>query len=103
MIGDICQNNHGGNEYSAAAHRVTNKEGKFRKIVDFLCVNGPATCEEIVNSTGMVHQTASARVSELKAANVVVAIGERKTSRGCNAQVWAINGANLTFNLRQAV
>jgi predicted ArsR family transcriptional regulator len=88
---DICQNNHGGNENSVAAHNATNKEGAFLKIVEFLWSNGPALCEEIVNAIPMVHQTVSARISELKALGLVVAVDQRKTSRGRNASVWAIH------------
>jgi predicted Rossmann fold nucleotide-binding protein DprA/Smf involved in DNA uptake len=89
--GDICASNHGGDEFSGAAHDsiAESKAAMWGRIVRFLSTQ-PATCCEVENALGMRHQTASARLSELKRDGRVFRTGERrKTDSGRYAAVLA--------------
>jgi len=90
---DITGNHHGGNEFSVAAHESIkgNKARDQAKIwnhVESLGESG-ATCDEIEVSLGMSHQTASARVSEMKRSGRLKLNGEKRSTRtGRNAGVY---------------
>ncbi len=87
---DITANYHKGNQNSVAANKVTNKERDRDHILTVLKV-GPMTCDEIEQATGLCHQTASARWTDLKKLGAIIRTGERrKTRRGCNADVFRI-------------
>jgi predicted transcriptional regulator len=93
MSKDICENRHGGNEFSQAAKQVVEKhESSLRlRIIHHLFANGPATCEATANALGMRMSTASARFSELKARGRIVATGgQQQTTSGCWAAVYDI-------------
>ena len=64
---DICQNIHGGNPESVAAHAVTPKQRDRRLVISSLYKRGPhgATCDEMEAELGLSHQTCSARCSDL--------------------------------------
>lgn len=88
---DVTANYHGGAETSRAANeKVARHKGGMRlKILDFLRETGDrgATCEEVELALGMRHQSAGARISELKRDGLVRQAGTRKTSSGCQAVV----------------
>jgi hypothetical protein len=94
--GDICQRYHGGNEESYEAHAGTDKQRSYGMILGYLRERWGegGTCDEIEIATGMPHQTASARCSELVRDGVVVRrVGEdgkrirRETRHECMASV----------------
>ena len=85
---------HGSNPESKAAWESLDKdtlEGK-RWLV-YNCIerapNG-ATCEEVEQETGLSHQTASARCTELKHRKLIVIVGRRPTSTGRTAAVYKV-------------
>lgn len=81
---DVCARNHGGNEMSRAANLRTNKEGDRAKILAFMARRpGKRTyVKEVIRELGLQHQTASARLTDLKAeGSIEVVKGERK--EGC--------------------
>jgi len=64
-----------------------------RRILEMLIENGPMTCEEIEHATGLRHQTASARLSELSdpEKRLVRRNGQtRQTTTGASAFVWKV-------------
>jgi DNA-binding transcriptional ArsR family regulator len=57
----------------------------------------PNTCDAIERNTGLRHQTASARIYELRAMGLVVDTGERRPTRsGRLAIVWAVKPAGAS-------
>ncbi len=81
MTGDITRNYHGGNKFSVAAN--PNAQAKNRdsaRIYKLLHSKGRsgATCQECEDELGMLHETCSARLTELKKDNFVVVIGKRQ-------------------------
>jgi hypothetical protein len=90
---DICANRHGGNEFSDAANLAVApfKPTIRQRILDLLEEHPEGLiCEEIEQKLGLVRSTASARMAELKALDLVEENGSRKTSRGKLAGVWRI-------------
>lgn len=81
---DVCANNHGGNEESRAANRRTNKEVDRARILDFMATRPgkEAHVKELIRELDLKHQTASARLSDLKAAGVIVPV-KNKRREGC--------------------
>lgn len=71
---DICARRHRGNRESVAANGVTNKlKDRARILARFERLgNAGATCDDIELLLGMSHQTASARMAELKRDGVLV-------------------------------
>lgn len=87
---DICERKHGGNQQSTAAHdRIKGNKWKDRQRILAHLGNGK-TCEEIEDELQLKHQTASARISELKRDGNIRQIGTRKTKSGCLAAVWVV-------------
>lgn len=63
-------------------------------ILDFFKVRGEfgLTADEVEEFTSLPHQTASARVNDLKKEELIVDSGKkRKTRRGRDATVWKLN------------
>lgn len=48
------------------------------------------TCDEVEETTGLKHQTASARIRELALLGVIQSNGKRPTRSGRNAVVWRL-------------
>lgn len=90
---DICKNLHGGNEQSEAAnrrvqpHKLTVRE----KIFAYIVGSDGVTCEEIERALMIKHQTASARISELKAEKKILTNG----TRNGYAVLWSVEQGNL--------
>lgn len=82
---DITENNHGGDRYSDAAHGsiIETKAERKARIYRFIdsCRERGATTDEVQQATGMLHQTVSARMSELKASDLIVPNGESRPTR----------------------
>ena len=93
---DICENNHGGNENSVAANKVTRKGMDSLKILRYLGSIPDATCEEVEIALQMKHQTCSARFSDLKLEQAITATDKRPTRSGCMAQAWKVNNEEFT-------
>jgi len=90
MTDDITQNRHGGNEYSEAAHRKTNKTRDLYRLYALMFSRSPdgLTAEEASELTGMPYTTCSARFTEMKKYNWVEHCGSRMTHTGSPAGVW---------------
>lgn len=91
---DITANFHGGNPMSNAAYKSTPKQIRARqksqvyRLIQTSGQNG-RNCDEIEQLTGLPHQSASARMTELKKEGLIIAsLYKRKTRSGRNAQVW---------------
>jgi hypothetical protein len=88
---DICRNYHGGNKESVKANPETSRKLRDqRRILDYihkqqLC---GATCDEVEVALGLSHQTASARISELKKNKALMKQGTRPTRTGSGAGVY---------------
>lgn len=79
---DICRNFHRGNTESEAANPVAStKEIQCEHIIAFMLRTGDATCDETEDRLGLIHQSASARFSELKRDGRILATGERRLTR----------------------
>lgn len=88
---DVCRNNHGGNENSEAANKVTRKGRDTYRIMTYLMSVDDATCSEVAEALGMPHQTTSARFSDMKKSNLIEPGGaKRPTQTGCLAQPWRV-------------
>ncbi len=92
MTDDITHNYHGGNPESLEANRRTsrNKDRDRAWIVKFLMERAAhgATCYEAEVELGLLHQTCSARFSDLKKDHVIAPNGQRRpTDTGSPAAV----------------
>jgi predicted transcriptional regulator len=88
---DICRNRHGGADTSMEAwESIANCAGKIRKrVFDFIQEQGRASCEEIEISLCLSHQTASARLSELKRDGFIKICTQRaRTRSGRSARIY---------------
>lgn len=81
---DVCANNHGGNQMSREANLRTDKQADINKILAFMRSRpGHKTyVKEVIRELGLKHQTASARLSDLKAAKIIEATNERAENCG---------------------
>jgi hypothetical protein len=88
---DITANFHGGNPHSVAAHRRASgcSEVDRQRITNLLQQHNEngLICDEIEVILGMGHQTASARLADLKKDRVVRVRGRRNTRSGSSAGV----------------
>jgi hypothetical protein len=87
---DITFNYHRGNHESMIANTRTNKVRDRARIIAWLATQGlhGGTCYEARIELGMLHQTCSARFSELKKDKVIVPNGkQRLTNTGSPAAV----------------
>lgn len=93
---DITANNHGGHPNSVAANQQTNKQRDAARIYAHVhhCGLKGATCDEVEVALDMLHQTASARFSDLKRDGHLIDTGQRRnTRRGrCQAAVFITAG-----------
>lgn len=87
-----------GNPLSAAAAKVAKRSraSDCRDIIAFIESRGSmgATCDEIEVALGLKHQTASARVYDLRNAERICNSGKTRATRsGCQATVyWLVKG-----------
>lgn len=93
---DVCASNHGGNAESRAANLRTNKATDCTRILDFMATRpgGETYVKEIIAALGMKHQTASARLTDLKAAKKIEPTGKRE--EGCGV-VRLVKGQQRLF------
>ena len=91
---DICAANHRGNPESVAAHESIKetKRATWTRILAELRKE-PLSCQEIEFRCRLLHQTASARLTELKAQGLIVADGKRATVSGRWASVYRVVAA----------
>jgi len=89
---DICERKHGGADTSKAANRsVAELKGEMCKAIfnfirDYSC---GLTCEDVELAMSLSHQTASARLSELRAEGWIYDTGLRRpTISGRSARVY---------------
>lgn len=91
MNEDVTANYHRGDELSMAANPSAERKRRDRvRILAHLRQRGDqgATCEEIEHALGMSHQTASARISELRRDEMIADSGRRRpTTSGRSARV----------------
>lgn len=88
---DICRNNHKGNRQSVAANkRVPKEKIRHRLVAKIRQAHFGMTCDELVRSLELPHQTVSARLSELKLSGAIVVVGQRPTRTGCMASVYRV-------------
>jgi len=91
LFGDICAKKHKGNYHSKAANTlIAPKKESIRERIFTLISQHPGllTCEDIESILGLKHQTASARISELKRDNRITITGEKKITSGCTAALY---------------
>jgi predicted ArsR family transcriptional regulator len=103
---DPCENKHGGNAESIAAHDtvISSKAALQQRILDYIEARGSATCDEVEVDLGILLQTASGRMAELKAAGLIVATGERRPTRtGRKAGVYKVRPRLTTDNNGQGL
>ena len=79
-FGDICSNYHRGAETSVAAQNSSPKSERRRirdQIAAVIAGSGAEgmTCEEVEDRLALAHQTASARISELLADELIMKSG----------------------------
>ncbi len=89
---DICGNRHKGNPRSVAANKkVAPKKESIREKILTLITQHPGLlhCDDIESILGLKHQTASARISELKRDFMIFISGEKKTTSGCMAALYS--------------
>lgn len=84
---DICENNHGGDEESEAAWELMQEESSAAilraRIYAFIATQGRhgAITDELEAPLGLLNQTASPRMSELKAEDRIIWNGERRLTK----------------------
>jgi predicted HTH transcriptional regulator len=92
---DITANRHRGADTSVNAHQSTSSKirAKHRMLIlEKIREIGNATCNEIEKFLNLTHQTASARISELKRNERIVDTGQRRlTDSKRPARVYKIN------------
>jgi predicted HTH transcriptional regulator len=92
VLFDITSKYHKGNPESRAAnldvlpHKPNLREKVFTEIIR--AKREGITCEEVEKALDMKHQTASARISELKRSGHIRIIGKRSTESGSMASVY---------------
>lgn len=96
MANDICRNYHGGNKESDDAFNQTKRHSQRDRetILRFGRSEGDRgfTCYEAEKYTGMPHQTASARISELKKSGHIIPTDRRReTGTGSMARVYVLS------------
>lgn len=102
---DPCRIRHGGADTSVQAwcDAEKNRQSIQNQIAQLIFAAGVygMTCEEVENETGIKHQTASARISDLNHAGRIYDTGDRRnTESGSKARVYrAIYKQGLLFAL----
>lgn len=91
---DVCARNHQGASTSVTAHEsiADIKSEICRRVYDCIVANqGGMTCCEVEVTTGLSHQTASARISDLLRAGLIRDTGlKRPTFSGRPARVLTV-------------
>ena len=92
---DPCANFHKGDPESIAAHEFAKRHKSLdhRRILDFGKTRGAAgmTCYEAEVALHIMHQTCSARFTELKQSNQLLPTGEKRLTGGrCKAKVYIV-------------
>jgi len=92
---DPTQLFHHGEQFSSEAHKsIKHDKARVRELV-FNCIkeaqNG-RTCDEIETELELSHQSASARMTELKANNRIKLVFKRATRSGRLAGVYVVRG-----------
>jgi predicted HTH transcriptional regulator len=89
---DICRSRHQGNQFSEAANESISREKSklCEQVYELIAQSHGLTCEDVEATLSLSHQTASARISELKKAGRVGVSGTRKTKSGRNAGVYRV-------------
>lgn len=88
---DICAKKHKGNNQSVTANkRVPKEKIRHRLVAKIRQSPFGMTCDELVRSLELPHQTVSARLSELKLNGTIVIVGQRPTRTGCMASVYRV-------------
>ena len=89
---DICANYHHGDQFSKAANLRTDKHGDIARILAFMRANDHVWVKLLIRSLGMKHQTASARLTDLKALHriepVILENGKHMKQENCG--VWRL-------------
>jgi hypothetical protein len=88
---DITRNYHGDNPESVAANPGRQRKESLRKMIETMILAAGqhgCTADEVEAATLLPHQTASARVTELKARNLIHKVRTRPTRLGRNAAVY---------------
>lgn len=90
---DICENNHGGDEQSEAAFDSMSESAAALRAVMYTLIDQRGTfgaiTDELEALLGLLNQTASPRMSELKAQERIIWNGERRpTKSGRQAKVF---------------
>ena len=94
MNDDPTRNYHGNHPNSNEAHNRTrhNKPRDYARIINLLADHRAGlTCDEAEVMLGMLHQTCSARFTEMKALGWIVWSGKRATRTGSPADVWRLS------------
>jgi hypothetical protein len=90
---DITSNFHGGNRCSEEAnekvtpHKANQRFLVLRLVVDYSPDAGISS-DEVERITGLKHQSAGARMTELKADGLIYRIGYGKTRSGCRCGLY---------------
>lgn len=89
---DISFNKHGGNPESTAAHEsvVPLKHALRTRVLLAIAGSGEngLTSDDVESMLGLRHQSASARITELRAGNMIEPAEKRPTRSGRTAQAW---------------
>ena len=102
---DITANYHGGHPNSVSAHAVTRTKAQAdrERILALILKAGPRgmTCDEVEQATGLKHQTASARLSQMvHDLGTLRWSGEKRLTRsGTPANVHVLNNPKVQTTL----
>ena len=78
----------------AAQKTIRPKAAAIRASIRKYLQEDPSTCDQIEVALGLRHQTASARICELRQTEQIFDTGARRPTRsGALAIVWAVKGA----------
>ena len=67
------------------------KSRREQQILEYIDANGGATCCEVEEAIGLLHQSASSTITGLRKAGRLVDTGKRRpTNTGCMAIVWGV-------------
>ena len=88
---DVTYNYHGGDPYSDEANKHTDKDPAYGRILGLMARHPNGMVSDNASSIlGIIHQTCSARFTDLKIRGVLVKAGEGKTRRGRRAGAWRL-------------
>lgn len=91
IFGDVCKNNHGGNENSTKAYQLNrlHRKKQIRLLLTLIDEAGDEgrTSDELTIESELYIASVSARCSEMRRDKLVQEIGRRLTRRGSSAGV----------------